>query len=357
MNSKKLRKLDEVNGWKVNHPHSAANIFYILFTFFLIASPLAYLFFPNVYIASKDHPFAPSGDFKGSDLFIDVYNILKSLVSGADITCSNPFTVAFCGEGFTGKVLHEAIPYFLIVYAALIILMLACSLVLLILFIVHLVKGYLKHSGVIKAFVVVEFVLSLLYSISLLVPFIGSLYSNIQKADMVLNIWNPFFIMGGIMFFFIVIVVIYSVNFRDSIPETEIEIHDGPTVEHIQKVHEVTKVTFSGASTLPTEIESIGGHAYAENQALVVANIPTNITKLGNSAFANCLNLKVVSLPRGLTSIGFNCFFNCASLERVNYAGTKEEWKKIARGSNWLLKAKTTQVVCLDGAIIVNPHH
>ena len=357
MNSKKLRKIDEVNGWKVNHPHSAANIFYVLFTFFLIAAPLAYLFFPNIYIASKAAPFVPLGDFKGSDLFVDVFTLIGALFSGASPTCSNPFTVALCGAGYTGTVLSGVVPYFLIVYALLIILMLACSLVLLVLFIINLTKGYLKHSVAIKVFVVIEFVLSLLYSITLLIPFIGSLYSNLKNEGYILNIWNPYFIMGGIMIFFIVIAAIYSVNFRDSIPETELEIHDGPTVEHIQKVHEVTKVNYKGASTLPTELESIGGHAFAENQNLVVANIPNNITKLGNSAFANCLNLKVVSLPREITSIGFNCFFNCASLERVNYAGTKDEWKKIARGSNWLLKAKTTQVVCLDGAIIVNPHH
>ena len=89
----------------------------------------------------------------------------------------------------------------------------------------------------------------------------------------------------------------------------------------------------------------------------MVANIPIEVTKLGPSAFANCLNLQVVSIPNSVKDIGFNCFFNCVDLERINYAGTKAEWRKIKRGSNWLAKAKTTEVVCLDGTIIVNPYH
>ena len=152
--------------------------------------------------------------------------------------------------------------------------------------------------------------------------------------------------------------IIYSVNFKDSIPESELEFHDEePTVEHVTKVHEVTKVKYEGSTTLPPDLKSIGGHAFSENQSLVVANIPSEVTKLGASAFSNCLKLKVVSIPTSVKEIGFNCFFNCVSLERINYSGTKEDWKKIARGSNWLAKAKTTEVYCLDGVLIVNPNH
>ena len=54
--------------------------------------------------------------------------------------------------------------------------------------------------------------------------------------------------------------------------------------------------------------------------------------------------------------IGYNAFFNCKSLEKIVYAGKKEQWRKIKRGSNWLNKAGTTIVSCLDGAIQVNPY-
>ena len=150
----------------------------------------------------------------------------------------------------------------------------------------------------------------------------------------------------------------YDSSFKDSILEKDLELqNEEVSIEHISKVHEVNKVTHVQSSTIPQDITSIGGHAFSENQSLIVANIPLGIDKIGASAFANCLNLQVVSIPNTVKEIGFNCFFNCIELERINYAGTKAEWRKIKRGSNWLAKAKTTEVVCLDGTIIVNPYH
>ena len=173
-----------------------------------------------------------------------------------------------------------------------------------------------------------------------------------------LFVWFSAIPLGASMFFMIFFSAFYSNHFKDTILENELEIQDDDaTVEHISQVHEVTKVKYEGSQTLPPNIDSIGGHAFAENQNLTVANIPDNIDKLGPSAFANCLNLQVVSIPNSVKEIGFNCFFNCVSLERINYAGTKEEWRRIRRGSNWLSKAGTTEVLCLDGSIIVNPYH
>ena len=173
-----------------------------------------------------------------------------------------------------------------------------------------------------------------------------------------LFVWLSAIPLGTSLFFFIFFSIFHFNAFKDTIPENELEVqNDEATVEHISKVHEVTKIKYENSPTLPNNLPNIGGHAFAENQNLMVANIPDHITKLGASAFANCLNLQVVSIPRSVKEIGFNCFFNCASLERINYAGTKEEWRRIRRGSNWLTKAKTSEVLCLDGTIIVNPYH
>ena len=95
---------------------------------------------------------------------------------------------------------------------------------------------------------------------------------------------------------------------------------------------------------------------YGGNLDLKYADIPAGIKELGVSAFSNCLNLEVVSLPRSLKRIRKNCFFNCSKLTRINYAGTKTEWRYIVRGANWLDRAGTRTVVCADGAIIVDPH-
>lgn len=110
------------------------------------------------------------------------------------------------------------------------------------------------------------------------------------------------------------------------------------------------------SAVIPSDIKSIGGHAFSKNIDLKYADIPSGIKELGVAAFANCLNLEIVSIPKSVKRIKKNCFFNCAKLTRINYAGTKSEWRYVVRGSNWLDKAGTKTVVCSDGAIIVDPH-
>jgi len=106
---------------------------------------------------------------------------------------------------------------------------------------------------------------------------------------------------------------------------------------------------------IPRSTDFIGGHAFAKNTTLQVATIPSGIKELGNSAFANCVNLRIVSIPASVKKIGYNCFFNCCRLESINYQGTKKEWGKIIRGSNWLSNAGTTFVVCRDAKLAVDP--
>ena len=119
---------------------------------------------------------------------------------------------------------------------------------------------------------------------------------------------------------------------------------------------EPAEVAAQALSVLPPDIKSIGGHAYSKNLDLKYADVPSGIKELGVGAFANCLNLEVVSIPKSVKRIRKNCFFNCTKLTRINYAGTKSEWRYIVRGANWLDKAGTKTVVCSDGAIIVDPH-
>ena len=126
-----------------------------------------------------------------------------------------------------------------------------------------------------------------------------------------------------------------------------------------QKVVE-TKYVTKIKKVYPTEVDQslkhISGHAYAKNVHLKLANIPDGVDKIGASAFANCVNLKVATIPASVKEIGYNAFFNCKSLEKIVYAGRKEQWRKVKRGSNWLSKAGTSIVSCVDGAIQVNPY-
>lgn len=106
---------------------------------------------------------------------------------------------------------------------------------------------------------------------------------------------------------------------------------------------------------LPKGLNHIGGHAFTQNTALEEADIPLGIEVLGPGAFANCVNLRVVHIPESVKKIGYNCFFNCIKLQKITYGGSREMWKRVKRGSNWLTSAGTKFVVCIDGALAVNP--
>ena len=358
MSRESLRKVKEVNGWKVNHPHSGANICYALFTLIALAIPVAYCFLPTV--IRWDISVVPNlkDSFNGIDM-VKFFIAFIKMSLGETYPIENALVIELYDPNFSGTILFQAVPYLYLIAAGSFLLIGVFSVVLLIICLVNLIKGYLKHPKVVKVFITLSFVFSLIYGLAFLVLFVGFVTSPASTSGQYqLFPWYNFAISGGYLLFLIIISAIYSANFRDSIPESELEMHDDePTVEHISQVHEITKVNYEQSSSLQPNLTSIGGHAFAENQNLMVANIPIEVTKLGPSAFANCLQLKVVSIPDTLTEIGFNCFFNCAALERINYAGTKEDWKKIRRGSNWLAKAGTTEVTCIDGVIIVNPFH
>ena len=361
MGKENLRKVKEVNGWKVNHPHSVANIFYAIFTLALVGAPLVYLFLTLGQLETLTEAGAlipnPYMKFSGLDLAKDGIEFMKKIF-GQPAVSINLLLTALITPDYSGNVIYVAVPYFNLIAALLIGILFVFSFVLMITFIVHIIRGYLKSNRMVRVFASLSFVISLLIALSYLVVYFGFANSQAFIAGNRLNIWTFFYISAGYLVLLIIISILYQANFKDSIPEDELEYHDeNPTVEHVSKVHEITKVKYEGSSTIPSNIESIGGHAFSENQNLIVANIPLNITKLGNGAFANCLKLKVVSIPKTVTDIGANCFFNCVELERINYSGSKDEWKKVRRGSNWLAKAKTTEVMCLDGKIIVNPFH
>ena len=107
---------------------------------------------------------------------------------------------------------------------------------------------------------------------------------------------------------------------------------------------------------IPPETRSIGDHAYAGDPALTRANIPEGVTSLGSNAFANCRNLEIVIIPVTVTKIGANCFYNTPHLKQIKYNGSKEDWRSIRRGGNWLVGAGTTTIITATGAIVVNPN-
>ena len=107
---------------------------------------------------------------------------------------------------------------------------------------------------------------------------------------------------------------------------------------------------------IPANTRVVGDHAYAGDPALTRANIPDGVTSLGSNAFANCRNLEIVTIPVTVTKIGANCFYNTPHLKQIKYTGSKEDWRSIKRGGNWLVGAGTTTIITANGAIVVNPN-
>ncbi len=107
---------------------------------------------------------------------------------------------------------------------------------------------------------------------------------------------------------------------------------------------------------IPSDITQIGDNSFAGDDALTNAVIPEGINFLGSNAFANCHNLETVTIPVTCYKIGANCFYNTPHLKTINYTGTKEDWRTVRRGSNWLVGSGTDRIHTRDGDLVVNPN-
>ena len=108
---------------------------------------------------------------------------------------------------------------------------------------------------------------------------------------------------------------------------------------------------------IPAGTTEIKDHAYAKNSSIYNIDLPEGVVSIGGGAFVNCHNLEKISFPKSLLEIGYNAFFDTPKLKTINYAGTKEDWIRVKRGSNWLTHSGTTIINTADGPITVNPNH
>ena len=102
--------------------------------------------------------------------------------------------------------------------------------------------------------------------------------------------------------------------------------------------------------TIGNGVASIGDYAFNGCTSLTSVTIPNSVTSIGSCAFEDCTSLTSVTIPDSVTSIGFEAFYNCTNLIRVNYSGTKSQWKAITIGSDnsYLTRAI---IICTDGII------
>ena len=354
MTRSELKKVKQVDGYEVNHPFSFGNILYSLLILVLVAVPVGVLFTPTIVVNSTDVATNGLESFK-----FGFFDYLPYLITKQDPEIPENLFQILMLYAESGRGYEQAVLYIAVGQAAAIGLMMLMSLIGLIYFIVSIAKGYLRSAKAIKTLASFDMTFCVLFGLSVVAEFI---IAQIDGFGSMIFVWWGLIPMAGMLILSIMISIVYSVKYKNVVFEADLVYHEDEEKEilmttQVAQVHDVKKVTYEASNELPPNITSIGGHEFSQNQNLEIANIPLGIPVIGNSAFANCLNLKVVSIPNTVKEIGYNCFFNCASLVRINYAGTKEQWRHIKRGSNWLAQAKTTEVVCTDGPIVVNPYN
>ena len=107
----------------------------------------------------------------------------------------------------------------------------------------------------------------------------------------------------------------------------------------------LTKVTIGNGVT------SIGDGAFSGCSGLTSITIPDSVTNIDNAAFKNCTGLTSVAIGNGVTSIGESAFENCTGLTRIDFNGTKAQWKAIKKYNFWCSYTGNFTVYCTDGTL------
>ena len=106
--------------------------------------------------------------------------------------------------------------------------------------------------------------------------------------------------------------------------------------------------------TMSKGVTNIGERAFCDCSSLTSITIPDGVTSIGEGAFGDCFSLTSITIPDSVTSIGKNeAFWRCRSLTNVTYNGTKEQWNKIGKDSNWNYNSAIKTITCTDGVIML----
>ena len=92
---------------------------------------------------------------------------------------------------------------------------------------------------------------------------------------------------------------------------------------------------------------------YGQNCSPIYVTVPDNIEYLDVYSFARC-DLTTISLPANLRYIDRFAFYDTPYLERIEFRGTKEQWKKVRKIPGWISGSSITDVekiVCKDGKV------
>ena len=102
-----------------------------------------------------------------------------------------------------------------------------------------------------------------------------------------------------------------------------------------------------------SELTSIGDYAFQQCSNLTSITFGENsqLTTIGDFAFHNCSNLTSITIPSSVTSIDKYAFADCDSLTSITFGGTKAQWERVSKGSDWAFNTPTIIVTCTDGTV------
>lgn len=105
---------------------------------------------------------------------------------------------------------------------------------------------------------------------------------------------------------------------------------------------------------IPDHIKRIDFNAFRQCSNLITIVIPNSVTSINSLAFSYCTSLTSVTIPDSVTHIGNWTFRDCTDLTSINYAGTKDQWKKVRKIPGWISGSTITDVkkiICKDGKV------
>lgn len=92
---------------------------------------------------------------------------------------------------------------------------------------------------------------------------------------------------------------------------------------------------------------------YGQNCPPIHVTVPDNIEYLDVYSFAKC-GLTTISLPTNLRYIDRFALYDTAYLQRIEFRGTKEQWKKVRKIPDWISDyniMNVKKIICTDGKI------
>ena len=107
--------------------------------------------------------------------------------------------------------------------------------------------------------------------------------------------------------------------------------------------------------TLPgSKLTSIAMQAFAYSDFKELS-FAEGLCKINPRAFAEMIYLETISLPKSLKYIGDSIFVNCYKLDKINYAGTVEEFSLLLGNSvsDPFVGIECESVICSDGKFVL----